>query len=179
MPSCAAVTAGGLVAVGIRAPLHALLIKRTRLTFLRKFALIPIFEPSNQQEAYDMVFDAFDLSESLGTPVMLRITTRLAHSRSGVTSREVRPQNTMHFSTNPRQFVLLPVNARVNYQALLDKQPAFLSNPRSRLKTNSYPVRTVAVIHRLRHCFQLLMENCDGCPYRVENWAVPASRGAD
>ena len=45
-----------------------------------KFALIPIMEPSNQQEAYDMTRYAFDLSEQMGTPVLLRITTRLAHS---------------------------------------------------------------------------------------------------
>lgn len=39
-----------------------------------KFALIPIMEPSNQQEAYDMTRYAFDLSEQMGTPVLLRIT---------------------------------------------------------------------------------------------------------
>ena len=49
-----------------------------------KFAMIPILEPSNQQEAYDMTRYAFDLSEKIGTPVMIRVTTRLAHSRSGV-----------------------------------------------------------------------------------------------
>ena len=38
-----------------------------------KFALIPIMEPSNQQEAYDMTRYAFDLSEQMGTPVLLRI----------------------------------------------------------------------------------------------------------
>ncbi len=49
-----------------------------------KFALIPVLEPSNQQEAYDMTRAAFKLSEKYETPVMLRITTRLAHSRYGV-----------------------------------------------------------------------------------------------
>src|SRR5664279_5849808 len=43
--------------------------------FYGKFAMVPILEPSNQQEAYDMARTGFDLSEKLGTPVMLRITT--------------------------------------------------------------------------------------------------------
>ena len=53
--------------------------------FYGKFAYIPCFEPSNQQEAYDMVFDAFELSEKYKLPVLVRITTRLAHSRASVT----------------------------------------------------------------------------------------------
>lgn len=52
--------------------------------FYAKFAMIPVLEPSNQQEAYDMMADAFRLSEELKSPVMLRIVTRLAHSRAAV-----------------------------------------------------------------------------------------------
>ena len=52
------------------------------------FAMIPMFEPSTQQEAYDMVYDGYELSERLGYPILLRITTRMAHSRAGVVTRE-------------------------------------------------------------------------------------------
>lgn len=45
-------------------------------------------EPSNQQEAYDMMQSAFELSESLHEPVVLRIVTRLAHSRAAVEVHE-------------------------------------------------------------------------------------------
>ncbi len=55
--------------------------------FYGKFAMIPIFEPSSQQEAYDMTYHAFEFSEKTGLPVMVRITTRLAHSRSGCSSK--------------------------------------------------------------------------------------------
>jgi len=130
---------GGLVFVAADDPSMHSSQNEQDSRFYGQFALIPIFEPSNQQEAYDMVFEAFDLSESLGTPVMLRITTRLAHSRSGVTSRSARPQNELHFSTNPRQFVLLPVNARVNYQALLDKQPEFLHQSNNSTYNQLFP----------------------------------------
>ncbi|MDO5443903.1 MAG: indolepyruvate ferredoxin oxidoreductase, partial [Bacteroidia bacterium] len=52
--------------------------------FYAKFAMIPIFEPSNQQEAYDMIAEAFDLSEKLRVPVLFRVVTRLSHSRAAV-----------------------------------------------------------------------------------------------
>ncbi|MDZ7742015.1 MAG: thiamine pyrophosphate-dependent enzyme [Bacteroidota bacterium] len=93
--------------------------------FYGKFALIPTLEPSNQQEAYDMVHYGFDLSEKLGIPVMLRITTRLAHSRSGVIRKEEKSQNELKLPENLRQFVLLPVIARKQYKELLAKQSAF------------------------------------------------------
>lgn len=91
--------------------------------FYAKFAMIPILEPSNQQEAYDMAYAAFDLSERLNVPVMIRITTRLAHSRSGVARKEVKQQKSMRLPSDPRQFVLLPSIARVNYKKLLNAQP--------------------------------------------------------
>ena len=50
--------------------------------FYGKFAHIPMLEPSNQQEAYEMVFYAFEISEKFRVPVLMRITTRLAHSRA-------------------------------------------------------------------------------------------------
>jgi indolepyruvate ferredoxin oxidoreductase, alpha subunit len=90
-----------------------------------KFAMIPIFEPSNQQEAYDMVHEGFDLSEKYKVPVMIRITTRLAHSRSGVTRQKSREQNKFKLPENLRQFVLLPAIARKQYQTLLNNQPKF------------------------------------------------------
>ena len=64
--------------------------------FFAQFALIPCFEPRNQQESYDMMLEAFDLSERLAIPVMIRLITRIAHSRSGVMTQDPRPQNELH-----------------------------------------------------------------------------------
>ena len=89
--------------------------------FYGKFALIPIFEPSNQQEAYDMMAKAFELSERLKEPVLFRVVTRLAHSRAAVETGEAREENKMVPSTD--QWVLLPGIARKKYEALLDKKP--------------------------------------------------------
>jgi indolepyruvate ferredoxin oxidoreductase alpha subunit len=93
-----------------------------------KFALLPVLEPSDQQEAYDMTRHGLDLSEKHGVPVLLRVTTRLAHSRAGVQAGEPRDENTLHYPADRRQFVLLPVNAREHYRSLLQKQPLFRDN---------------------------------------------------
>ena len=60
------------------------------------FAMLPMLEPSNQQEAYDMVYHGFELSERLGYPILLRITTRMAHSRAGVETAALREENEMN-----------------------------------------------------------------------------------
>lgn len=94
--------------------------------FLGKFALIPVLEPANQQEAYDMVFYGYQLSEEYKVPVLLRITTRLAHSRAGIETREKLPRNKLKLSDDKRQFVLLPALARRKYAKLLESQKKFL-----------------------------------------------------
>lgn len=93
--------------------------------FFGQFAMLPILEPSNQQEAYDMVFDGYELSEKYKVPVMIRITTRLAHSRASVTRRATLEQRPMGLPQDPRQFILLPAIARKKYQQLLDMQAGF------------------------------------------------------
>ncbi|GAB4319680.1 MAG: thiamine pyrophosphate-dependent enzyme [Bacteroidales bacterium] len=91
-----------------------------------KFAMIPVLEPSSQQEAYDMAYDGYELSEKYGFPVLLRITTRLAHSRTGVVRRPQRQQNQITLPSSPNQFILLPSNARKRYRVLLEHQEKFL-----------------------------------------------------
>ncbi|MDD6209472.1 MAG: thiamine pyrophosphate-dependent enzyme [Bacteroidales bacterium] len=91
------------------------------------FAMIPMLEPSNQQEAYDMIYDGFDLSERLGYPILLRITTRLAHSRSGVVTRQGKDMKSLSYPEDGRQrFILLPAIARRRFKTLIAKQEEFI-----------------------------------------------------
>ncbi len=113
---------GGLVIVAADDPSMHSSQNEQDSRFYGKFALIPILEPSDQQEAYDMTRFAFELSEQLRIPVLLRITTRLAHSRTGVECREKVKQNELRLPENLRQFVLLPSIARKQYRELLGKQ---------------------------------------------------------
>ncbi|MBR1903396.1 MAG: indolepyruvate ferredoxin oxidoreductase [Bacteroidaceae bacterium] len=81
--------------------------------FYGKFAMIPTFEPSNQQEAYDMMEVAFDYSEKQCLPVLMRVTTRMAHSRAVVKVKdEARKENEMNYNAVAANWVLLPANAR-------------------------------------------------------------------
>jgi len=91
------------------------------------FAQIPCLEPADQQQAYEMIREAFDVSEAQRVPVMLRLVTRLAHSRAVVTDRARRPQNEASYTPDPTGWTLLPGNARVAYDRLLGKQRGFLA----------------------------------------------------
>ena len=90
--------------------------------FYGKFAMLPILEPSNQQEAYDMMNDAYTLSEELKLPVLMRVVTRLAHSRAGVKVGEVGEENQLNPDSERTHWVLLPAIARNQYAALIKKQ---------------------------------------------------------
>ena len=91
--------------------------------FYGKFAMIPVFEPSTQQEAYDMMSDAFELSERLKLPVLMRVVTRLAHSRAAVQISTPQEEKPFSPDNDRTHWVLLPVNARRQYLGLVDKQP--------------------------------------------------------
>jgi indolepyruvate ferredoxin oxidoreductase alpha subunit len=95
--------------------------------FYAKFAMIPVLEPSNQQEAYNMAFKAFEFSEMFKLPVMIRITTRLAHSRSVIETFEKAGENDFNLPEDLRQFVLLPAIARKRYKNLLSDQDKLMA----------------------------------------------------
>ena len=96
--------------------------------FYGKFAMIPILEPSTQQEAYDMMAYAYQLSETTKLPILMRVVTRLAHSRAGVVVKEPLPQNGLHPETDRTHWVLLPANARRQYAGLVGKQGDLLAS---------------------------------------------------
>ncbi len=93
--------------------------------WLADFARIPCFEPADQQEAYDMTIEAFDLSEKLEVPVMLRITTRLAHSRSVVQLKPESRQNAIRKPAPGMEWILMPAISRRRWKELLGKQSQF------------------------------------------------------
>ena len=85
-------------------------------------ASVPVLEPSTGQEAYEMAKNAFEISEKFHLPVILRITTRIAHSRSTISMHELKPTyRTPNFIRNP-QYVNLPARARQNHKVLVQKK---------------------------------------------------------
>lgn len=124
-------TNGGLIVIAADDPsMHSSQNEQDSRVY-GKFALLPILEPVNQQEAYDMVHYGFELSERYHVPVLLRITTRLAHSRAGVNRKASKEQNVLKMPEDMRQYVLLPAIARRRYKALLGMQQSFIEEAAS------------------------------------------------
>ncbi|MDR0524446.1 MAG: indolepyruvate ferredoxin oxidoreductase [Spirochaetaceae bacterium] len=112
---------GGLVVAGADDPgMHSSQNEQDS-RFYAAFALVPCLEPRNQQEAYDMTREAFDISEKFQVPVLIRLTTRLSHARAAVSFRESRPQNSCAKTADTAKWSLLPAYARRNYANLIEK----------------------------------------------------------
>ena len=130
---------------------------------LAEFAWLPCLEPSTVQECYDLTFRAFELSEALQVPVMLRIVTRLAHCRAALARRKAQAPTSLGLvpETAIQNWVLIPANARRRYVDLLDKQPRLMAEttPLNRLIPGTTR-RGVALSGMGRAYFgQLLHEN--------------------
>ena len=160
---------GGLVVVAADDPSMHSSQNEQDSRFYGKFAFVPTFEPSTQQEAYEMAQAAFELSESYRIPVLIRLTTRMAHSRAVVEQREPRGENTLHHPAQTRQWVLMPGNSRVRYKALLEDY-ARLEEEAAASPFNSYTEgadkKTGIIACGIGYNY--LMENYpDGCPHPV------------
>ncbi|GAB4408707.1 MAG: indolepyruvate ferredoxin oxidoreductase subunit alpha [Anaerolineales bacterium] len=114
---------GGLLVVSADDPaMHSSQNEQDNRNF-GKFARVPVVEPVDSQEAKDLVGAALDISEQFDTPVMLRITTRIAHSSTPVELGE-RREGPPPLPTYPRKFekyVMLPVNARKRHPVIEER----------------------------------------------------------
>lgn len=135
-----------------------------------KFAMVPTFEPASQQEAYDMMDEAFELSESQHLPVLMRVTTRMAHSRAVVTIKETpREPNALNYDAQPSNWVLLPAFARKR-NSVVTAQQATLEQLAQESHHNVYAdadnhslgiIATGIAYNYLMECFP------EGCPFPV------------
>lgn len=107
----------------------------------RRYAVaagVPMLEPSDAQEAYDFTWEAFRLSEQWKLPVMLRLTTRVCHSKSGVRFRAERlPSPDTGFVRDIRRRVMIPAHARPAHQRLRARlqevQSSYETSPLNRI----------------------------------------------
>ncbi len=103
---------GGLVLVSADDPgMHSSQNEQDNRHYAR-FAKIPLLEPSDSAEAKDYVIYAFELSERFDTPVMLRSSTRISHSRSTLQLGQREEKEIAGFEKNPAKYVMLPGYAR-------------------------------------------------------------------
>jgi indolepyruvate ferredoxin oxidoreductase alpha subunit len=130
---------GGLVVITADDPqIHSSQNEQDNRHYAR-LAKVPMLEPSDSQEIYDIMGCAFDISEQFDTPVLVRTTTRIAHSKSVVKvkrSRTVKnPAPAFHF--NVKKYVMLPVNAIPRHE-LVEKRMLKLAE-----YTETFPMNQV------------------------------------
>ena len=89
--------------------------------FYAKFAKVPMLEPSDSQEALDMVKLAYEISEEFDTPVMVRSTTRVSHSRSLVKLGERTRLKERKYSKDACKYVMIPAYGRIRHNILLER----------------------------------------------------------
>ncbi len=88
-----------------------------------KFAKVPMLEPTDSQEAYDLMDWAFNISEEFDTPVLLRSTTRISHCKTVVNVNRERKTDLRQssFTRSPEKFVMVPAYARLRRQLMEER----------------------------------------------------------
>jgi indolepyruvate ferredoxin oxidoreductase alpha subunit len=87
-----------------------------------QLASVPVLEPSDAQEALDLTRLAFEISERFDTPVIVRGTTRLSHTRSPVAVGARREAPARGFLEDPRKNVMIPAHARLRHVAVVARE---------------------------------------------------------
>jgi indolepyruvate ferredoxin oxidoreductase alpha subunit len=102
---------GGLVLVSADDPgCHSSQNEQDNRRYAR-FAKIPCIEPSDAQEAKDFTKAAFDISEQFDVPILLRMTTRVCHSKGLVELEERKPFEMIPYVKHPTKYISAPANA--------------------------------------------------------------------
>lgn len=107
-------------------------------------AHVPILEPSDAQECKDFTMLAFELSEAYDTPVMLRVTTRIAHARTLVTLGNRAERPVLDFPKDPQKYVMVPGNARRRHP-VVEKREKQLALDASTMDCNRMEMRNDAL----------------------------------
>ncbi|MCK4857975.1 MAG: indolepyruvate ferredoxin oxidoreductase subunit alpha [candidate division Zixibacteria bacterium] len=89
--------------------------------YLARFAQIPFLEPADSQEAKEMVKLAYDISEEFDTPVMLRLTTRISHTKGIVELNDPITPEEKKFKKDPAKYVMVPANAKVRHKIVVER----------------------------------------------------------
>ncbi|MFA7073819.1 MAG: thiamine pyrophosphate-dependent enzyme [Endomicrobiaceae bacterium] len=88
---------------------------------IAKFAKIPLLEPSSPSEAKKFIKLAFEISEQFDTPVLFRMTTRVAHTKENVEIEQRHEIENKIFEKNPHKYVMVPANAYKKHILLEEK----------------------------------------------------------
>ncbi len=90
-------------------------------------AHVPVFDPSDSQEAHDFTKAAYALSEEFDTPFMIRSTVRISHAKTPVNTGEKENYQPKVYEKDPTKWVMMPAYAKLR-RVELDKRDAALSS---------------------------------------------------
>ena len=101
------------------------------------FSKIPVFDPSTPKEAYEMVQEAFELSEKYGTPVILRPTTRVDHAYESMEEPELSAARQKgEFEKDSQRWVIFPKASYNNHKKIFERNEKILPHEFSNSKWN-------------------------------------------
>ena len=89
--------------------------------YYAKAAKVPMLEPADSQEAYDLTREAYRISERFDTPVLLRMTTRVCHSRSLVEPRDPDDFKPRPYEKDEVKRVMIPGHARLRHPVMVER----------------------------------------------------------
>jgi indolepyruvate ferredoxin oxidoreductase alpha subunit len=139
---------GGLVVVSADDPgMHSSQNEQDNRNYA-KFAKVPLFEPSDSEETRLFVHRAFQVSEKYDTPLLLRLTTRISHSKSVVRpGTRSKREPSIALSQDIAKYVMVPANARVRHR-LIENRLTRLSSLSDRIAINriQYGDRRIGII---------------------------------
>lgn len=84
-------------------------------------SMIPVLEPSDSAEAYHFAKDAYDISEQFDTPVMMRSTVRISHTKTPVEVGERKEVAKKPYEKNPGKWVMMPAFAKPRRKVLVER----------------------------------------------------------
>jgi indolepyruvate ferredoxin oxidoreductase, alpha subunit len=115
---------GGLVVITADDPeMHSSQNEQDNRHFAR-MGKLPMVEPADSQECKDMIAVALDISEQFDTPILMRMTTRISHSKGIVEPGDIRKYEIGGFAKDPAKFVMIPSHARARHVIVEERMEA-------------------------------------------------------
>ncbi|MDR1941707.1 MAG: hypothetical protein LBQ47_05215 [Endomicrobium sp.] len=115
---------------------------------IAKFSKLPMLEPSSPAEAYKMAKTAFEISEQFDTPVIIRLTTRVSHTKENVETGTRREIENKPFTPDAVKYVMVPGHAYKKHiqleQKLIDLQKYSEESPLNFAQYNDKSVGIIA-----------------------------------
>lgn len=103
-----------------------------------QYSKLPCFDPSTPQEAYEMIQEAFELSEKYNTPVLFRPTTRVDHAYESMEIPELEPcRKPGNFEKDSKRWVIFPRSSYINHKRIFERNENLLPAEFSNSKWNT------------------------------------------